>query len=80
MFSRKIAVQTSGILKGAYMHALSLKAFASQAVMNAMIVGRFTGVRIHKILLSAPGERLYSKPRSGVTNFFETASYFLCTD
>jgi len=80
MFSRKIAVQTFGILRIAYMHAVSLKAFASQAVMNAMIVGHFTGVRIYKFLLSAPGERLYSKSRSGVTNLFETASYFLCTD
>jgi len=42
MFSRKIAVQMSGILRVAYMHAMSLNAFASQAAINAMIVGRFT--------------------------------------
>ena len=44
MFSRKIAVQMSGIVRAAYMHAvsMSLNAFASQAAINAMIVGRFT--------------------------------------
>ena len=64
MFSRKIAVQMSGILRVAYMHAMSLNAFASQAAINAMIVGRFTVVRIYRFILSAPGERLYSKYRS----------------
>jgi len=61
MFSRKIAVQTSGILSVAYMHAMSFKVFASQAAINAMIVRGFTAVRIHKVLLSEPGECLYSK-------------------
>ena len=32
----------SVILRAAYMHAMSLNAFASQAAINAMIVGRFT--------------------------------------
>jgi len=27
-------------------------------------VGRFTAVKVYKFLLSAPGERLYSKSRS----------------
>ena len=35
MFSRKIAVQMSGILRVAYMHAMSLNAYASQAAINA---------------------------------------------
>jgi len=42
------------------MHAMSLNPFASQAAINAMIVGRFTVVRVYKFLLSAPGDRLYS--------------------
>jgi len=46
------------------MHAVSLNPFASQAAINPMIVGRFTVVRVYKLLLSAAGERLYSKSRS----------------
>jgi len=57
MFSKKISVQTYGILRVACMDAVSLNAFASQAAINAMIVGCFTIVRIYKFLLSAPGER-----------------------
>ena len=64
MFSRKIAVQASGILRVAYMDAVSFNVIASQAAINAMIVGRFTVVRIYRFILSAPGERLYSKSRS----------------
>ena len=66
MFSRKIAVQMSGILRVAYMHAMSLNAFASQAAINAMIVGRFTVARIYKFLLCEPGARLCSKSRSSL--------------
>jgi len=43
---------------------VSLNLFASQAAINAMIVSRCTAVRAYKFLLSAPGERLYSKSRS----------------
>ena len=46
------------------MHAVSLNPFASQAATSAMIVGRCTVVKIYNFLLSAPGERLYSKSRS----------------
>ena len=67
MFSRKIAVQTPGILRVTCMHAVSLNTFASQAAINAMIVGRFTVARINKYLLSEPGERLYSKSRSSLS-------------
>jgi len=66
MFSRKIAVQASGILRVAYMHAVSFNVFASQAAINAMIVGRFTVARIYKFLLCEPGARLCSKSRSSL--------------
>jgi len=46
------------------MHAVSMNPFASQAAINAVIVERFTLVRVYKFLLSAPGERLYSESRS----------------
>jgi len=46
------------------MHAVSLNPFASYAAINAMMVGCFTVVGVYKLLLSAPGERLYSKSRS----------------
>jgi len=45
------------------MHAVSLNPFASYAAINAMMVGCFTVVGVYKLLLSAPGERLYSKSR-----------------
>jgi len=56
----------SGILRVAYMHAMSLNVFASQAAINAMIVGRFTVARIYKFLLCEPGARLCSKSRSSL--------------
>jgi len=46
------------------MHAVSLKLFALQAAMNAMIIRCFTVVRVYKFFLSPPGEHLYSKCRS----------------
>jgi len=68
MFSRKIAVQMSGILSCIYAcHVMSLNAFASQAAINAMIMGRFTAARIYKFLLSEPGARLCSESRSSLS-------------
>ena len=49
------------------MHAMSLNAFASQAVINAMIMRRFTVARIYKFLLSEPGALLCSKSRSSLS-------------
>jgi len=48
------------------MHAMSLNAFASQAAINAMIVGCFTVARIYKFLMSEPGARLCSKSWSSL--------------
>ena len=60
-------MQMSGILRVAYMHTMSLNAYASQAAINAMIVGRFTVARIYKVLLCEPGARLCSKSRSSLS-------------